>query len=114
MSATNGEAPVKIPAGKITFETEAGEKFAVPVISFAKELRELATKMQEEGANHYTYLQQICAIVKERFGAEMSPDEADWFKDQLEIEFAKKKQRQADALKDTLNSLYSMASTAST
>ena len=107
------EEIVKIPSGKVQFETEEGVKFSVPIISTAREFRELAEKAQADGVAHHVYLEQICAIMKERHSVDLSIEEADWLKDQLETEWAKKKQKQAAATRDTLNSVYSMASTVS-
>lgn len=104
---------VKIDPGNVTFETAKGQKFAVPVMSFARELRQLADKCAAENLEHYAYLHAIVDLVKERFQADLTTDEADWFKDQLEIEHAKKKQKQAESLRGTLNSLYSLGSPSS-
>lgn len=118
---------VKINTGKVTFETEGGIKFAVPVLTFATELRELADTWRAEyeraeeakdaegmrAHGHNAYLLEVARIIKDRHAAELSLDEVEWFVNELEIQHAKKKQRQVESLKDTLNSVYSLGSPAS-
>ena len=118
---------VKIDPGLVHFETPGGHGFDVPVMSFSKELRDLGDAMradydrhmeagepkEAQAFGHYAYLERVIAIVKDRFGAEMTLDEVEWFKDELEVQHAKKKQRRLASISAELNSAYSMGSTAS-
>lgn len=104
---------VKMPVGTVTFETAAGAKFEVPVLTLEQDLRDLSAKVRDEGRTHLDFLSAVIDLCRERFGIELSIEEADWFKDELGVVFAKKKQRQLKSIEDRLNSVYSMGSTVS-
>lgn len=115
---------VKMPKGTVTFETDAGAKFEVPVLQLTNELREISEEYRRQYAalveqgkqdeadksfGHYVFLATVQEICRQRYQVELTLEEADYFKDELEVAFAKKKRMQLESINARLNSAFSMA-----
>ena len=107
---------LKLSSDTIEVTTEAGQSFIIrSPLEFLKELEQLHDNTVGKGQDYYVYWQAIAALVAERNpGVLISLDEADNLAVEVGIIGSKKKQMQAERIRNAQNSAFSMAGTAST
>ncbi len=110
MSENTTNGAIHVPSDAETFELKNGQSFTLNILEFVYEINDIWKAMKEAGKDHRDY----CLAVRDRV-AELNPGvllslgEADWIIDEVGTLHAKKKQKQAENTKNTLNLAASMA-----
>lgn len=96
MSETNGDTPTTVAE----IQMPDGRFFKAPVYDLKYDIDELEEEMEKAAPDGKFVYRQFCTrvaeLLKEKYRLEITRGEADFLKDQIDILYAKKKQRSRD------------------